>query len=260
MSSSPSESTRLSKMPLIPDIDSRRDVVLSIRGMTCGSCVRHVQEALQGVAGVTMAQVDLVAAKAKVRFNPARASVEALRQAVAQAGYEASETPSVTEIGGPVGGTSDTTKRSLRLPVVVGLMGAVMLVGLYLGILTVAQSWSHALELFASDWYFLLAIVTGFGVQVGLFTYLRTGFRTSHQTGSATALTGAGTGTSTVSMLACCTHHLTDVAPLLGLSGAAIFLTDYQVPLMLLGIVTNLVGIIVMLHLISKFRRGTCPA
>ncbi|HXJ73406.1 MAG TPA: cation transporter, partial [Candidatus Dormibacteraeota bacterium] len=30
---------------------------LSINGMTCGNCVRHVTEAIQGVPGVSGAQV-----------------------------------------------------------------------------------------------------------------------------------------------------------------------------------------------------------
>lgn len=144
-----------------------------------------------------------------------------------------------------------------RLPVVIGVMGALTLAGLYMGVLTLVQSWDHAVELFTTDWYFLLAIIVGFGVQVGLFTYVRTSLRSSYNAGS-TALAGAGAGTSTVSMVACCAHHLTDVLPLVGVSGAAIFLADYRTPLMVLAIAINAAGIVVMLRLIDKIRRHAC--
>ena len=39
--------------------------------------------------GVSDAAVDLAAAQARVRFDPARVTVEALRQAVEAAGFEA---------------------------------------------------------------------------------------------------------------------------------------------------------------------------
>jgi copper chaperone len=39
---------------------------LSITGMTCGNCVKHVEKALKGVAGVTEVEVDLAAGTARV--------------------------------------------------------------------------------------------------------------------------------------------------------------------------------------------------
>ena len=39
---------------------------LSITGMTCGNCVKHVEKALKGVAGVTEVEVDLAAGAARV--------------------------------------------------------------------------------------------------------------------------------------------------------------------------------------------------
>ncbi len=44
-------------------------------------------------------------------------------------------------------------------------------------------------------------------------------------------------------MLACCAHHLADALPLLGLSGAAVFLNDFRGPIMFTGIVMNGLGI-----------------
>ena len=65
---------------------------LSVDGMTCGSCVRHVTEALRSVGGVTEAQVDLQGKTARVTYDPQSTTPDALIRAVEEAGYQA--TPS----------------------------------------------------------------------------------------------------------------------------------------------------------------------
>lgn len=63
---------------------------LAVQGMTCASCVRHVEKALLKVPGVTQVEVNLATEKARV-FYEAEASVEAMIQAVVKDGYEAQE-------------------------------------------------------------------------------------------------------------------------------------------------------------------------
>src|SRR5581483_12315398 len=125
--------------------------------------------------------------------------------------------------------------RSVGLrPVAFGLVAALALLTFYLGVITIAQGWAHAVAQFAEDRWFVGAIAAGVGTQTGLFFYLRA----LH----AQAMTGgvaASTGTSTAAMLACCAHHLVDVLPIVGLSGAAIFLDAYKMPLLWLGIAMN---------------------
>ena len=53
----------------------------------------------------------------------------------------------------------------------------------------------------------------------------------------------ASTGTSTAAMLACCAHHLADALPLIGLSGAAVFLNDFKEPILWAGLAMNGLGI-----------------
>jgi Cu+-exporting ATPase len=60
----------------------------TITGMTCASCVRHVEKALASVPGVDQASVNLATETAEVQggtLNPA-----ALIRAVEEAGYGAS--------------------------------------------------------------------------------------------------------------------------------------------------------------------------
>jgi copper chaperone CopZ len=71
-------------LPGTPATDLRTE--LTVRGMTCGNCVRHVQEALAELPGVS-AVVDLGAGVAVVG-HPAAVPVQALLDAVDEAGYE----------------------------------------------------------------------------------------------------------------------------------------------------------------------------
>ena len=50
-------------------------------------------------------------------------------------------------------------------------------------------------------------------------------------------------GASTAGMIACCAHHLADLAPILGLAGAATFLYDYRLMFVGVGLAINAVGI-----------------
>lgn len=142
--------------------------------------------------------------------------------------------------------------RRAALSIALGTLGALALVGLYLGIVTWAQGSEHALELLWGDRLFVGLIGAGFGTQVGLFTYVRLLQRALAR--ESVALAGAGTATSSISMIACCAHHVADVLPVLGLSGLAVFLVEARTPLMLLGLATNAVGIAVM---VRELRRTT---
>ncbi len=134
-----------------------------------------------------------------------------------------------------------------------GLVGGAALLGLYLGIISLAQGLDHALEQLAADALFVVLIAVGFGTQVALFVELRAVDR-HHR--AAAAVTVAGTGTSAAAMLACCAHHLVDLLPLVGLSAAAVFLNAYKTPLFLVGIGMNLVGIVMIASQLRRARQA----
>ena len=141
------------------------------------------------------------------------------------------------------------------MPGVAGALGAFAMAGVYMGIVSLAGEPAHALDLFWQDRALVIPILLGFGVQVGLFTYLRTGFPVQMHTPASTVTTAAGGGFSTAAMVACCVHHVTDVLPLVGVSAAATFLANWKVPFMIVGLATNLVGISVMLSRLARMRR-----
>lgn len=142
------------------------------------------------------------------------------------------------------------------LPFATGLAGALLLTGLYFGIVSLAESPSHALELFWDDRAIVLPIILGFGVQVALYTILkRRLFVPVAHTGPSGALTGAGGGISAAAMVACCAHHVADVLPLVGLTAAATFLAEYRIPFMIVGLGTTLGGIVFMSVILLRERR-----
>ena len=69
-----------------------RTLRLGISGMTCASCVSHVEKALLKVPGVTAASVNLATERAEVSGGD-NISFEILQQAVTAAGYDSAQVP-----------------------------------------------------------------------------------------------------------------------------------------------------------------------
>ena len=63
---------------------------LSIVGMSCGACVRHVTTALDGLTGVVHVEVDLAKNEAVVDHLLDRVNETGLVAAISNAGYQAS--------------------------------------------------------------------------------------------------------------------------------------------------------------------------
>jgi hypothetical protein len=143
--------------------------------------------------------------------------------------------------------------RELRTGAILwGLSGGIALVAVYLLVLVFANSAEHALSEFGRLWHWMIPLISGFAVQLGLFAYARGATRRDF-TASPTGVIATG-GVSTLSMVACCAHHLADVLPLIGFAGAALFLADYQTLFLLLGLLSNIVGIVYMLGTLHRHR------
>jgi Cu+-exporting ATPase len=66
---------------------------IHVGGMTCGSCVSHVEKALRRVPGVSDASVNLATEQAAIVHDLDVATPEALAEAVREAGYKADPVP-----------------------------------------------------------------------------------------------------------------------------------------------------------------------
>jgi copper chaperone len=65
-----------------------QNVSFDVQGMTCGGCVASVKRVLSALPGVQSVDVTLEPGKASVAYDPARVSVDQLREAVENAGYD----------------------------------------------------------------------------------------------------------------------------------------------------------------------------
>lgn len=68
---------------------SSPELDIDIEGMTCASCVRRVEKALQSVPGVSGVAVNLATEQARVAFDGTQATAAAVIEAVDKAGYRA---------------------------------------------------------------------------------------------------------------------------------------------------------------------------
>lgn len=148
----------------------------------------------------------------------------------------------------------------MKKEILSGLAGFFGLLFFYFLVMTFAsRSWPATVSQFKELWYWMIILSLGFGTQVGLFTHLKSLIKDNRTINNAGAVTATSTATSSASMVACCAHHLTEVLPIIGLSGFAIFLTRYQIPIIVFGIVMNGFGIFYMLKQINKIKKHYDP-
>lgn len=146
--------------------------------------------------------------------------------------------------------------KRILLPVGAALLGMSFLAGLYFGIMSWAEGFQAARDLFWADRWFVIPLIVGFGVQAALYVILKFRLFVPVATvGPSDTLMGASGTTSTVAMVACCVHHVTDVLPIMGLTIAATFLGQYRVTFMWVGLGTTALGIIFMLCILYRERR-----
>ncbi len=133
---------------------------------------------------------------------------------------------------------------------IAGILGTVVLLNAYFLILTAISGWAFTLDQFYASWYFIVSLAAGFGIQIGLYTYLR---RAIHQgNGSGKVLAVSGT-TSTAAMISCCAHYLTNILPVLGAAGIIALVAQYQTGLFWFGLASNAAGILYIGNKVIKF-------
>src|SRR3989344_7124469 len=95
----------------------------------------------------------------------------------------------------------------------IGLAGSASLLGFYFLVSALLGGVSFAIDNFVKLWYWMIPLIVGFGIQIGMFFYMK---NEMHK--KATGQAAASTGMSATSMVACCTHHIADIAPFLGIA------------------------------------------
>lgn len=138
--------------------------------------------------------------------------------------------------------------------ILIGLLGAAAMFAVFFVITALAETVPYAWDQFLRMWYWIVLLVAGFGTQIGLHFHIREQLR--QRQAQATAGVAASGGVSTLAMIACCAHRVTDILPFLGAAAAAVFLAQYQTPFLVLGVFSNLMGILVMFRIMQKHGLG----
>ena len=156
-------------------------VTLEIGGMTCASCVSHVERALGRVDGVRSASVNLVTERAAVEIIPGVATVSAMRAAVEDAGY------SVAGLAGDdLGGSAAKEAAGLGYEVIFSLAMAAVIMSL------MAVQWVGANLPFRLD-YLLLALATPVQLWAGRQIYASAWGALKRRTSNMNTLIAVGT-------------------------------------------------------------------
>lgn len=130
-------------------------------------------------------------------------------------------------------------------------MGTAVLLGFYFGVVVLVSGWQFALSQFFAFWYFIASLAVGFGIQMALYSHLRSAVRQNSAKG-VIAVSGA---TSTVAMISCCAHYLANILPIIGITGAISLIGQYQIKLFWLGLAFNVAGMIYILNKVVQFKK-----
>jgi Cu+-exporting ATPase len=120
-----------------------------------------------------------------------------------------------------------------------GLLAMLALLGVYTAVLVLLSGRAAADEQFEQYWPFVVALAAGFGLQLGLYVYLR---RLVHGPAHGKVVAVSGT-TSTAAMVSCCTHYLANLLPIVGTAGLVSLAAQYQVELFWVGLAFNAAGV-----------------
>lgn len=134
---------------------------------------------------------------------------------------------------------------------IAGVISVIILITFYFIVLTwVSGDWRHPWEQFLTVRYWMSALFIGFGLQGGLFWYMKMAVKMK----KAKQVAATNAGISTATMIACCAHHIVDFVPILGLSALSIFLAKYQEYFLATGVLFNTLGILYMYRIIKKYK------
>ncbi len=131
--------------------------------------------------------------------------------------------------------------------IIKGAFASLALLLVYFVIVSLVSGWNFMLEQFAKYWYFVVTLAAGFGIQVGLYSYLKSIVKSV----SPGIVATSGT-TSTTAMISCCAHYLVNILPVLGAVGIITVISQYQVQLFWVGLAFNFAGIAYMTNKVIK--------
>src|SRR4030067_436943 len=108
------------------------ELTLDVRGMTCASCVDHVEGALKELRGVQDVVVNLGLNTARVTYIPGVVSASSMKRAVREVGYEAQERSEGTDaLDRERQAREEEIKRQGRNLIIAGTIGLIVMIGTF---------------------------------------------------------------------------------------------------------------------------------
>lgn len=136
-----------------------------------------------------------------------------------------------------------------------GFFSAVVLIGIYFIAVGLISDRNFAVNQFWQYWYFIISLALGFGLQVGLYSYLKQSIKNHNMAASGSGLAVTGT-TSTLAMISCCAHYLVNIIPIIGIAGFVSIIAQYQIQLFWVGLLFNFGGIAYVSSQVIKFKNN----
>jgi len=117
------------------------ELTLEVRGMTCASCVAHVEGALKELEGVISAVVNLGLNTARVTYISGVVTTSAMKRAVRDVGYEAQErSEGADALDRERQAREDEIKRQGRNLLIAGGVGVIVMIGTFYDMLGPLQA------------------------------------------------------------------------------------------------------------------------
>ena len=108
------------------------ELTFDVSGMTCASCVDHVEGALKELRGVQNAVVNLGLNTARVTYVPGVVSTSSMKRAVREVGYEAQERSEGTDaLDRERQAREEEIKRQGRNLIIAGTIGLIVMIGTF---------------------------------------------------------------------------------------------------------------------------------
>ena len=170
-----------------PQAEGTALITLNIGGMTCASCVVHVEHALKEVDGVLSANVNLATEQAAVEYVPGLATLADMKAMVDDAGYS---------VEGVAGDESSSDEERLARTKEIKTLQRKVLVASVLGVVIFLGSfheWFHWMPSFLQNWYVLWALATPVQFWAGWQFYHGAWGALKHKTTNMNTLIAVGT-------------------------------------------------------------------
>ena len=168
----------------------KKKISFAVSGMTCASCVSHIEKALKELNGVSSVNVNLATEKATVEYSPVIVGMADFRKAVEGAGYGVRSEMVDETVGEPDAATAAARleARLLRNKILVsGIIGGYML------LIAISEFSGGWLPSFLGNKYLLWALATPVQFWAGWHFYKGLWAGLKHKTANMNTLIAVGT-------------------------------------------------------------------